>query len=45
MYALHCVRPDLILLRIAVRNLILWDSVRPPTYAWLCAQLIYIMIY
>ena len=31
-------RPDLILLRVCARNLILWDSVRP-TQAWLDAQL------
>ena len=37
-YELHCVRPDLILLRVTARNLILWDSVQP-TEAWLSSQL------
>ena len=37
-YDLHCVRPDLILLRIAARNLIMWDSVLP-TPEWLTSQL------
>ena len=37
-YELHCVRPDLILLRVTARNLILWDSVLP-TAAWLETQL------
>merc|ERR1711965_1164369 len=37
-YELHCVRPDLILLRVTARNLIMWDSVLP-TDEWMRAQL------
>lgn len=37
-HALHSVRPDLILLRVVARNLILWDTVRP-TADWLESQL------
>ena len=37
MYELHCVRPDLILLRVTARNLIMWDSVHP-TEQWLDSQ-------
>ena len=37
-YELHSVRPDLILLRVTARNLILWDAVQP-TEAWLTSQL------
>ena len=37
-YMLHCVRPDLIMLRVTARNLIMWDHVRP-TEAWFEEQL------
>ncbi|KAL1503732.1 hypothetical protein AB1Y20_012203 [Prymnesium parvum] len=37
-YMLHCVRPDLIMLRVTARNLIMWDAVRP-TAEWFDAQL------
>jgi len=37
-HALRCVRPDLVLLRVLARGLILWDSVRP-TDAWVNSQL------
>lgn len=37
-YELHCVRPDLVALRVCARNLILWSSVSP-TQAWLDEQL------
>ena len=37
MFERHCVRPDLILLRVTARNLIMWDSVEP-TSEWLASQ-------
>ena len=37
-HALHCIRPDLILLRVLARNLILWHDIRP-TSVWLESQL------
>jgi len=33
-HALHCIRPDLILLRVLSLNLIMWDDIHP-TQAWL----------
>ena len=38
MFALHSVRPDLILLRVVARGLIMWDDVRP-TKTWFTSQL------
>ena len=38
LYSLACVRPDLVMLRVIARNLIMWDEVRP-TSAWLASQL------
>ena len=38
MYMLHSVRPDLIMLRVTARNLIMWDHVQP-TEDWFLEQL------
>ena len=38
LYSLSCVRPDLVMLRVIARNLIMWEDVRP-TSAWLASQL------
>lgn len=37
-FALDYVRPDLILLRLLARSLVLWDSIRP-TADWIASQL------